>query len=165
MLSFQTPAGLMVARRPATSEVCVLLVALLGLAVPVNAQDAERAAMAAVHLTTDPVVPEGCQPLGGVRDDSVKDLRRKIVRRGGNVAVLSFPVDDLSMIHAAAFRCVRPANIPAPPSGTPPPPPPGSLSAPPATTLPAPGSSPTLLPGAPPPPPPGAPPPPPGVVR
>jgi len=67
--------------------------------------------------------------IGLVSDDSVKDLRRKIVKAGGNAAVLSFDTDDLSRIQAEVFRCTATARVPSnilpPPAGMPPPPPPG----------------------------------------
>jgi len=92
------------------------------------ADHAEEVALARVRLTTEPVLATGCTRLGLVSDDSVKDLRRKIVRAGGNTGVLSFAVDDLSTIHAEVFRCPSTAarlGIPPPPAGMPPPPPPG----------------------------------------
>src|SRR5688572_31984768 len=83
------------------------------------AQD-DRAVLARVRLTTDPRVPVGCTRIGLVRDDSIKDLRRKVVKAGGDTALLSFPADDLERIDAQVFRCpprtLRPA-IPAPPAG------------------------------------------------
>jgi hypothetical protein len=95
----------------------------------------ETLAMARVRLSTEPGVAAGCTRLGLVSDDSVKDLRRKIVRAGGNTAVVSFGIVDMSQIHADVFRCNPsaatpssgglPAGIPPPPPGPPPPPPPG----------------------------------------
>jgi hypothetical protein len=87
----------------------------------------ERAAMERVRLTTDPRVPVGCARIAFVRDDSIKDLRRKVVKAGGDTALLSFPASDMSMIDAQVFRCpphVVPPGIPPPPPGAPPPPPP-----------------------------------------
>ena len=93
------------------------------------AEEAERRAMAQVLLTTEAPLLSGCTRIGLASDDSVKDLRRKIVRAGGNAAVLSFDTDDLSKIQAEVFRCTAtaraPSNTPPPPAGTPPPPPPG----------------------------------------
>lgn len=108
----------------------MLLGALVLAAAPAAwAQDPERVIMAQVRLTTDSRMTSGCARLGSVRDDSVKDLRRKIVRAGGNTGVLSFPIDDLSAIQADVFRCASTPSpalvIPPPPEGTPPPPPPG----------------------------------------
>ena len=92
------------------------------------AEVAEKRAMAQVRLTTEAALLSGCTRIGIVRDDSVKDLRRKIVRAGGNAAVLAFGVDDLSTMQAEVYRCTRtakaPSNIPPPAAGTPPPPPP-----------------------------------------
>jgi len=112
-------------------------------------EELERMAMTRLRLSTDPAVAAGCTRVGQVSDDSVKDLRRKIVRAGGNTAVLSFGTADLSQIYADVFRCdgsppaapvtglpsapppppsgvpPRPPGIPPPPLGPPPPPPPG----------------------------------------
>ena len=92
------------------------------------AEIAERKAMAQVRLTTEAALLSGCTRIGVVRDDDVKDLRRKIVRAGGNAAVLEFEVDDLSKVQAEVYRCTStakaPSNIPPPPAGMPPPPPP-----------------------------------------
>ena len=99
---------------------------LVGAAWTVEAQD-DRAVLAKIRLTTDPRVPIGCTRIGLVRDDSIKDLRRKIVKAGGDTALLSFPADDLERIDAQVFRCPPHATsspIPPPPPGPPPPPPP-----------------------------------------
>ena len=99
-----------------------------------GAQDIEKIAMARVRLTTEPGLTQGCTRLGPARDDSIKDLRRKIVKLGGNAALLSFGgIEDLSVVYAEVFRCTdppaaapgtAPARIPPPPPGPPPPPPP-----------------------------------------
>ena len=98
-----------------------------------HAQDLEKIAMARVRLTTEAGLTQGCGRVGSAHDDSIKDLRRKIVKMGGNTAVLSFGgYEDLSTVYAEVFRCAgppasapgtAPARIPAPPPGTPPPPP------------------------------------------
>jgi hypothetical protein len=92
------------------------------------ADDAERLAMTRVRLSTEPTAAAGCTLIGKVSDDSVKDLRRKVVKIGGNLAVLSFGPTDLSLIYAEVFRCTAPAapaaGVPPPPPGPPPPPPP-----------------------------------------
>ena len=120
-----------------------------------GAEDVEHFAMSHVRLSTDAAIASGCARVSRISDDSLRDLRRKVVRSGGNTAVLSFSTDDLGMILADVYRCTppaarRPPNVPPPPSGAPPPPPP-SVSSPP----PPPAGSP------PPPPPPGGSPPPP----
>ena len=92
------------------------------------ASDGASMAMTQVRLTTEAALLSGCTRVGSVSDDSVKDLRRKIVKAGGNAALLSFRVDDLSTIQAEVYRCTgaakAPFNIPPPPAGTPPGPPP-----------------------------------------
>jgi hypothetical protein len=117
-----------------------------------GAEDLEHFAMSHVRLSTDQAIASGCARVSRISDDSLRDLRRKVVRSGGNTAVLSFSTDDLERIYADVYRCTppaarRPPNVPPPPAGPPPPPPPSSSSPPPA--------------GNPPPPPAGGPPPPP----
>ena len=120
-----------------------------------GAEDLEHFAMSHVRMSTDPSIASGCARVSRVTDDSLRDLRRKVVRSGGNTAVLSFSTDDLGMILADVYRCTppaarRPPNVPPPPAGAPPPPPPSASSPPPPPA------------GSPPPPPPaGTPPPPP----
>ena len=77
----------------------VLLASLvLASACPAAAQDPERLALARLRLTTDPALTRGCTRIGAVNDDSVKDLRRKIVRAGGNTALVIFGIEDMSRI-------------------------------------------------------------------
>ena len=104
----------------------ILLLAFVSYA---GADDAEQIAMARVRLRTVASLTTECARLGFVHDHSVKDLRRKIVKAGGNTGVLSFRADDMATIHAEVFRCRGPVEnappyIPAPPPGPPPPPPP-----------------------------------------
>lgn len=116
--------------RPAAALAMGLLLASTA---PVLA-DHERAELAGVRLTTDPRVPVGCTRIGIVRDDSIKDLRRKVVKMGGNTALIAFGgTEDLSVVFAEVFRCAdppavapgtAPARVPPPPPGPPPPPPP-----------------------------------------
>ena len=114
-----------------------------------DAQDMERIAMARVRLTTDPGLTRGCGRIGSAHDDSVKDLRRKIVKMGGNTALITFGgSEDLSMVYAEVFRCAgppaaaagpAPVGMPGPAPGRPPPPPPASTpSTPPAPPAPPP---------------------------
>jgi hypothetical protein len=100
-------------------------------------EEAEKRAMAQVRLTTEPALVSGCSRLGVVTDDSVRDMRRKIVRAGGNAAIVSFPVDNLKMMQGDVYRCTTTAKAPAAGSATessttPPPPPAGSPPPPPA---------------------------------
>jgi hypothetical protein len=127
--------------------ILVVVIVLLG-ADPATAQDAMRLAMARVRLTTDPKVPVGCTTLGTVDDDSVSDLRRKVVRLGGDTALLSFPLERMERINAIVFRC--PPAAAAAPSAPPtaPPPPPAAPGVPPPAGVPPPppppGSAPPL---------------------
>jgi hypothetical protein len=106
--------------------------------------EAERRAMAQVRLTSEAALLSGCTRLGAVKDNDVEDLRRKVVRAGGNAAALSFGVDDLETISADVYRCTTTAKAPPassapapsktpppPPAGTPPPPPPAGTPPPP----------------------------------
>lgn len=108
-----------------------MVLVLLTASSPVLANEAETMARAQLRLSTEPATATGCLGMGQVTDDSVKDLRRKIVRVGGDTAIVWFGADE---IHAQVFRCaglpVAPAPakgliIPPPPPGSPPPPPPG----------------------------------------
>ena len=113
----------------------VLLTAvMLALAVPAWAQSPERAARDRIAFTTDVTLTRGCTLLGRVKDDEVKDLRRKIARLGGDTAVVAFGYED---IIADVYRCpvarvpsLAP-SVPPPPAGAPPPPPPPPAGAPP----------------------------------
>jgi hypothetical protein len=115
--------------------VAVLLSLALGAPAPSIADD-ERYAMTRLRLTTESARTKGCTLLGSVSDDSVKDLRRKILRMGGDTALLTFGIEDLSKMYAQVFRC--PASAPAAPAAPAPPPPPP----PPGTPLPPPGPPP-----------------------
>ena len=108
-----------------SAAVAVALIVLAGTA---WAQRSERDVLGRVALTTDVSLVQGCTLLGRVQDDEVKDLRRKVVRLGGDTAVVAFGYDD---IHADVYRCPAPrpsrppaTDVPPPPAGTPPPPPP-----------------------------------------
>lgn len=103
----------------------VLFAALtLALAAPAWAQDP---ALGRIAFTTDATLTKGCTLLGRVKDDEVKDLRRKVARLGGDTAVVAFGYED---IVADVYRCptapipAQPPNVPPPPAGAPPPPPP-----------------------------------------
>jgi len=103
---------------------------LLASASSAGADEAEHLAMARVRLTTEPSVARGCTRIGQISDDSVKDLRRKIVHAGGDTGVLSFSIDDMKTILAQVYRCPAPGSSsprPSPPTAAPPapPPPPG----------------------------------------
>lgn len=121
-------------RRATRVAGALLLLLTAPAAGPTGAQDLEKMAMARVRLTTEPGLTQGCSRIGTARDDSIKDLRRKIVRMGGNAAFLAFGgAEELSVVYAEVFRCAdppaaapgsAPAPVPVPPAGPPPPPPP-----------------------------------------
>jgi len=92
------------------------------------ANDADDLARARVQLTTDAGLAAQCVPLGTIGDDSVKDLRKKVVRIGGDTAVMYVGIDYIS---ARVFRC---GDVRAP---SPPPPAPAvsPLPAPPVQEL------------------------------
>ncbi len=66
---------------------------------------AEKVAMFAVRLTTEPQVLTACQRTGRVSDGNMEDLRKKIVRSGGNAGLLSWDSDDLERVYADVYRC------------------------------------------------------------
>jgi hypothetical protein len=82
--------------------------------------DGEHLAMARVRLSTEAGVARGCTRIGAVSDDRVKDLRKKIVREGGDTAILTFSTDNMSTILAEVYKCPSPRS--AAPKVTPPPP-------------------------------------------
>lgn len=126
------------------ARVLVTMIASATMASEAAAQANEKAAMARVRLTTEAGLADGCTRIGAVRDESVQDLRRKIVKLGGNTAVLSFGgMENLAVIFGDVYRCVDP------PAGTAP----GAA----APGAPSPESAPARLPLPPPPPPPGPP--------
>jgi len=97
-------------------------VVLLASVACVAADDIERLGMSRVRLTTEASAVKACARVGWVNDDSAKDLRRKIIRSGGDTGLITFGIgDDMSQIYAQVYRCPQPAAAPPPP----PPPPPG----------------------------------------
>ena len=87
-----------------------------------SADDAtEERAMARVRLSTETSAARGCTRLGTVSDDRVKDLRKKIVRSGGDTGIITFSTDHMSTILADVYRCPVKSAAPAP-KITPPPP-------------------------------------------
>ena len=86
--------------------------------------DGENLAMARVRLSTEAGVAKGCTRIGAVSDDGVKDLRKKIVREGGDTAILTFSTDNMSTILAEVYKCpsprsAAPKTIPPPPASPP----------------------------------------------
>lgn len=84
-----------------------------------TADDGENLAMARVRLSTEAVVAKGCTRVGTVSDDRVKDLRKKIVREGGDTAIITFSTDNMSTILADVYKC--PPRTTTVPKITPPP--------------------------------------------
>jgi hypothetical protein len=72
---------------------------------PAFGDAAEKAAILGLRLTTEADRLTGCQTVGRVSDDELEDLREKIVRSGGNAALLTFDQDDLDKVHADVYRC------------------------------------------------------------
>ena len=107
-----------------------MLLALAPLS-PASGQDGERYAMSRLRLTTEASLTRGCTLVGSVSDDSIKDLRRKMLRMGGDTALLTFGIEDLSKIYAQVFRCPPPPAAPPPAKPEPPPPPPPGTPPPP----------------------------------
>jgi hypothetical protein len=100
------------------------------------AADAMDIAMGQLQLTTERSVTRGCTRITSVRDDSLKDLRKKIVRAGGDTALLTFSASELSYISAEVYRCAGAAAQSAPP------PPAAQNPAPAAAPRPAPAPAP-----------------------
>ena len=123
---------------------CGLVVASAGVA----AADEERDLMGHVRLSTEPSAARDCARITSMKDNSVRDLRRKIVRAGGNMAVISFRPEDVSTIYADVFRCggAPAGSAPgrAPVLTAPPPPVGGQPPTPPAPPPPPPPPSPPM---------------------
>jgi hypothetical protein len=91
---------------------------LIAVPVTVAADDTS----APVRFTTEAALTRSCEFRATVSDDSVKDLRKKVARAGGDTALLSFKEE--STIQARVFRCpsgnaavvAAPAAAPAPPA-------------------------------------------------
>jgi hypothetical protein len=94
-----------------------LAVILASHTVSVRANDREKVAMARLRLTTEAqTLAPNCTLVGTVKDDSMEDLRKKIVRAGGDTGLLSFSLDDLSTVYAKVYRCpTYSPSIPPPP--------------------------------------------------
>lgn len=85
------------------------LLTVLGLVLAAHApafgDAAEKAAILGLRLTTEPDRLTDCQTIGRVSDDEIEDLRKKIVRSGGNAALITFDQHDLDKVHAEVYRC------------------------------------------------------------
>jgi hypothetical protein len=101
---------------------------LLASASLATADDGEHLAMARVRLSTEAAVAKGCTRVGAVSDDKVKDLRKKVVREGGDTAILTFSTDNMSTILAEVYKC--PLRTTVAPKATPPAPVSSSASKP-----------------------------------
>lgn len=75
-----------------------------------TADDAEDRAMARVRLSTEASVAKGCTRVGTVSDDRVKDLRKKIVKSGGDTGIITFSTDHMSTILADVYHCPPPKS-------------------------------------------------------
>src|SRR6266446_186858 len=68
-----------------------------------HAKDSDKAQAVIVQLVGTVAGLQGCNAVGkAVADDDSKDLRRKIVRAGGNAGLLAYDGDNYS---AQVFRC------------------------------------------------------------
>jgi hypothetical protein len=85
------------------------LLTVLGLVLvahgPAFGDAAEKAAILGLRLTTESDRLTDCQTIGRVSDDEIEDLRKKIVRSGGNAALITFDQYDLDKVHAEVYRC------------------------------------------------------------
>lgn len=86
--------------------VCLpVLLVLLSMDHALGQSAAEKVAMLALRLTTEASVLQGCEETVRVSDSDMEDLRKKIVRSGGNAALLTFDTHDMEVIHADVYRC------------------------------------------------------------
>ena len=106
-----------------TITIWTLALLLVPVSIATADDPAEERAMARIRLSTEASVAKGCTRLGSVSDDRVKDLRKKVVRAGGDTAIITFSIDHMSVIQAEVYQCPVKSAAPTPaPKTTPPPP-------------------------------------------
>ncbi|HSF06209.1 MAG TPA: hypothetical protein VLG10_10520 [Methylomirabilota bacterium] len=79
-------------------------------------QPIDRQILLRVLLATDARQVAGCQRLGIVSDTSPEDLRKKILRMGGDAGFVTFDLADPDRMNAEVYRC-RQVAAPATPPG------------------------------------------------
>ncbi len=78
-------------------------------------QPFDRQTLLRVLLATDARQVAACQRLGIVSDTSPEDLRKKILRMGGDAGLVAFDLADPDKMNAEVYRCRPVTASPAPP--------------------------------------------------
>src|SRR5262245_45054040 len=85
------------------------IVVLVGSATSVwGQQQFDRQTLLRVLLATDASQVASCQRLGIVSDTSPEDLRKKILRGGGDAGLVTFDAMDPDKMNAEVYRCQKP---------------------------------------------------------
>jgi hypothetical protein len=74
-------------------------------------QALERQTLLRVLLATDARQVATCQRLGVVSDTSPEDLRKKILRGGGDAGLVTFDAMDPDKMNAEVYRCQKPVAL------------------------------------------------------
>jgi hypothetical protein len=71
----------------------------------------DRQTLLRVLLATDARQVATCQRLGLVSDTSPEDLRKKILRGGGDAGLVTFDAMDPDKMNAEVYRCQKPVTV------------------------------------------------------
>jgi hypothetical protein len=97
-------------------------VVLLATSPPAWGQAFDKQTLLRVLLATDARQVAACERLGVVSDTSPEDLRKKIIRLGGDAGLVTFDPADPDRMNAEVYRCQKvatPAPTPRAPVGGP----------------------------------------------
>jgi hypothetical protein len=70
----------------------------------------DKYALLRVPLATEASQVAGCVKVGITSDNSPEDLRKKILRMGGDVGLVTFDLQDPDKINAEVYRCQKPVT-------------------------------------------------------
>jgi hypothetical protein len=89
---------------------------LLSTSASVWGQEYDKFALLRVPLLTEAGQVAGCVRVGITSDNSPEDLRKKILRMGGDTGLVTFDLQDPDKINAEVYRCPKPVAPTAAPS-------------------------------------------------
>jgi len=92
------------------------IVVLLAMTPSAWGQAFDRQTLLRVLLATDARQVAACERLGILSDTSPEDLRKKIIRMGGDAGLVTFDAADPDKMNAEVYRCQK-VTTPAVPSG------------------------------------------------
>jgi hypothetical protein len=88
-----------------------IVVLVAGSTSSVWGQPIDRQTLLRVRLATDASQVASCQRLGLVSDTSPEDLRKKILRGGGDTGLVTFDAMDPDKMNAEVYRCQKPVAV------------------------------------------------------